>query len=146
MWGTVLGFLGKVSIKQYVYMALAGLALTLGLKMWNGYQSHMAEFNNLKEANTELTVQNNVLVNSKEQDQIVIDSLQVALTTQAEAIKVVNEQFGAARQEAERQKRVLEGTRLGRLAADRAARIESLSNAGTEERRAAMQEIINEDL
>lgn len=145
MWGTIIGFFGKFSIKQYIYGAVAILALTLALKMYNGVQAHFAEFNNLKEANTELTVQNTVLVQSKEQDQIVISSLESALETQAEAINIVNEQFGEARQEAEKQKRVLEGSRLGRLAAERASRIESLSNAGTEERRSAMQEIINED-
>ena len=145
MMGTILGFLGKFSIKQYIYGAIAILALTLVLKAWNGIQAHLAEYNNLKEANVELTVQNETLRAADEQKQTVIDSLSIALETQAEAINIVTEEMGEIRQERDQQTRILEGTRLGRLAAERAALIESRSNAATEERRSAIQEVINED-
>lgn len=145
MWGTIIGFLGKFSIKQYIYGAIAIAALTLGLKVWNGVQAHFAEVANLREAHTELTIQNQTLINNKAQQDIVINSLQTALETQAEAINIVNEEMGQARQEAEKQKRVLEGSRLGRLAAERAGRIEDLSNTATEDRRSSIEEIINED-
>jgi hypothetical protein len=145
MWGTIIGFLGKFSIKQYIYGAIAILVLTLALKGFNAVQAHFAYVKNLETANTELEIQKNSLEAERAQNQIVIGSLQTALETQAEAINIVTEEMGQVRVERDRQTRVLEGSRLGRLAAERASRIESLSNAATEERRSAIEEVINEN-
>lgn len=142
---TVLGFFGKFSIKQYIYGAIAILALTLALKAWNTVQAHFAYVDNLEQANVELEIQKNSLEAEKKQNEIVIGSLQTALETQAEAINIVTEEMGQVRVERDRQIRVLEGSRLGRLAAEAAGRIETRSNAATEERRAAIEEVINED-
>jgi adenosyl cobinamide kinase/adenosyl cobinamide phosphate guanylyltransferase len=142
---TIIGFFGKFSIKQYIYGAIAILALTLALKGFNAVQAHFVEYNNLKEANTELTVQNEALVKADQNKQNMIDSLNVALETQAQAITIVTEEMGQVRVERDRQTRVLEGSRLGRLAAEAAGRIETRTNAATEERRAAIEEVINED-
>ena len=144
--GKVLGFLGGISIKQYIYMGIAALALTLALKGFNAVQAHFAYVKNLEEANTELVIQKQAMEIEKKQNQVVINALESALATQAEAINIITDEFSEARDEAEKQKRVLEGSRLGRLAADRAARIEDLSNSATAERKASIEEIINEDI
>lgn len=145
IWGLVTGFLGKFSIKQYIYGAIAIMALTLGLKMWNGVQSHLAEDNNLKEANLELREQKTALIAEKKSNEVLVEALTTALETQAEAINIVNGEFAEAREEAERQKRVLEGSRLGRIAAERAAIIEGQSNKATTERMKEIEGVINED-
>jgi len=145
MWGTVLGFLGKFSIKQYIYAGIAMLALTLALKGVNMVQAHFAKVENLRQANTELTIQNSALEIEKKSNEIVMSALQTALETQAEAINIITTEFSTARDEAEKQKRVLDSSRLRRIAADRAATMERLSNAATAERMKEMEGVINED-
>ncbi len=143
--GAILGFLGKFSIKQYLYAGIAMLALTLALKGVNMVQGHFAKVENLRQANQELTLQKAALEIEKKSNAIVINALETAIETQAEAINIITTEFSTAREVAEKQKRVLDSSRLRRLAADRAATIENLSNAATKERFAEIEGIINED-
>lgn len=143
--GALLAFFGKFSIKQYIYAGIAVLALTLALKGFNAVQSHFAKYENIKQANTELTIQNSALEIERKSNEIVMTALQTAIETQAEAINIVTGAFSEAREEAEKQKRVLDSSRLRRLAAEQASRIEDLSNQATKERLTEMEGIINED-
>ena len=145
MWGTIIGFLGKGSFKTYLYIGLATLALTLALKAGNAIQAHFAKVENLRQANTELTIQKAALDIEKKSNEIVTEALRTALKTQAEAINIITGEFSQAREEAEKQKRVLDSSRLRRIAADRAATMERLSNAATAERLKEMEGVINED-
>ncbi len=145
MWGTVLGFLGKFSIKQYVYAGLAALALTLALKSVNMIQGHFAKVENLRQANQELTIQNAAFEVERKSNEIVMNAYKIAMETQAEAINIITGEFSEARDEAEKQKRVLDSSRLRRIAAARAARMESLSNEATKQRLTEIEGIINED-
>lgn len=132
-------------IKSYLYIAL-GLAvvtlLTLGARHYIGLQ---AELKNKIEAVAELEQQKTALAAERDSLQTINEAMTIAMETQAEAINIVNEQFGEIRDDRERQKRVLEGSRLGRLAAERAGLIESRSNAATAERLAEFEGVINED-
>ena len=143
--GAILGFLGKFSIKQYIYAGIAMLALTLALKGVNMVQAHFAMVDNIRQANTELTIQKASLEIEKKSNEITINALEIAMATQAEAINIITGEFSEAREEAEKQKRVLDSSRLRRIAADRAATMERLSNAATKERLAEMEGVINED-
>lgn len=145
MWGTILGFLGKFSIKQYIYAGLAALALTLTLTLINMVQSHFAKVENLRQANQELVIQNAALEIEKKNNEIVLSAFKLAMETQAEAMGIITGEFSEAREEAEKQKRVLDSSRLRRIAADRAARMESLSNEATRQRLTEIEGIINED-
>lgn len=145
MWGTVLGFLGKFSIKQYIYAGIAMLALTLAMKGFNAVQAHFAKVENLQQANTELTIQKAALDIEKKSNEITITALETAMATQAEAIGIITGEFSQAREVAEKQKRVLDSSRLRRIAAARAAQMEDLSNQATKERLTAIEGIINED-
>lgn len=142
---TLLGFLGKFSIKQYIYAGLAALALTLALNGFNAVQSHFAKVENLRQANQELVIQNAALEIEKKSNEITITAIKLAMETQAEAIGIITGEFSEARDEAERQKRLLDSSRLRRLAAEQADRMESLSNAATKERLTEMEGVINED-
>ena len=145
MLGTVLGFLGKFSIKQYIYAGLAALALTLALKGFNAVQSHFAKVENLRQANIELTIQKAALEIEKKSNEIVRNALQMTIETQAEAMGIITGEFSEAREEAEKQKRVLDSSRLRRIAAARASQIENLSNEATNQRLTEIEGIINED-
>ena len=139
------GFLGKFSIKQYIYAGLAALALTFAIKGMNWFTGIQDEVRNLREANTEYQTQVQALEIEKQSNEIAIESMQMALETQAEALQLVNGQFDEIRDQREQQKRVLEGSRLGRLAAERAGLIESQSNSATAERFAEFEGVINEN-
>jgi len=143
--GAILGFLGKFSIKQYIYAGPAALALTLALKAGNAIQAHFAKVENLRQANQELVIQNAAFEIERKSNEIVMNALQIAMETQAEAINIITTEFSTAREEAEKQKRVLDSSRLRRIAADRAATMERLSNAATKERLKEMEGVINED-
>ncbi len=143
--GAILGFLGKFSIKQYIYAGIAMLALTLALKGVNMVQAHFAKVENLRQANQELVIQNAAFEIERKSNEIVMTALQTALETQAEAINVITGEFSEAREEAEKQKRVLDSSRLRRIAAARAAQMESLSNEATKQRLTEIEGIINED-
>ncbi len=145
MLGAVLGFLGKFSIKQYIYAGIAALALTLALKSVNIIQAHFAKVDNLRQAKTELTIQKASLEIEKKSNEITITALETAIETQAEAMGIITGEFSEAREEAEKQKRVLDSSRLRRLAAARAAQIENLSNEATNQRLTEIEGIINED-
>ena len=145
MLGAVLGFLGKFSIKQYIYAGIAALALTLALKSVNIIQAHFAKVDNLRQANTELTIQKASLEIEKKSNEITITALETAIETQAEAMGIITGEFSEAREEAEKQKRVLDSSRLRRIAAARASQIENLSNEATNQRLTEIEGIINED-
>ena len=133
------------SIKGYLYIGLAiavvGL-VTMGVRHYIGLQDRVQ---NLTEANSELQEQKTALTSERDSLQTINDAMKIAMETQAQALTIVNDQFGEIRDERERQKRVLEGSRLGRLAADRAGLIESRSNAATRERMTEFEGVINED-
>ena len=143
--GAILGFLGKFSIKQYIYAGIAMLALTLAMKGFNALQAHFAKVENLRQANQELVIQNAAFEVERKSNEIVMNALQIAMETQAEAINIITTEFSTAREESEKQKRVLDSSRLRRIAADRAATMERLSNAATAERLKEMEGVINED-
>jgi hypothetical protein len=138
--------LGMLSgLKGYLYGAIALVVVTIvfmGVRWFIGVQ---AEIGNLREANAEYTIQVGALETEKKSNEIVIDSLRTAMKTQAEAINIVNDQFSDIRDIREKEQRVLEGSRLGRLAAEKAGLIESKSNAATKERFTEFQGVINED-
>ena len=136
---------GIGGIKSYLYIGLAGLVLTLGIMFFTWFKGIQAEVGNLREANAEYSIQVNALEAQKENDTIVIESMKLAMETQAEALAIVNDQFGEIRDIREKEQRVLDGSRLGRLAAERAGRMESLSNAATSKKMAEFEGVINED-
>lgn len=143
--GAIFAFLGKFSIKQYIYAGIATLALTLALTGINMVQAHFAKVENLRQANQELVIQNAAFEIERKNNEIVMNAFKLALETQAAAINIITTEFSTAREVAEKQKRVLDSSRLRRLAADRAATMENLSNAATKARFTEIEGIINED-
>lgn len=143
--GAILGFLGKFSIKQYIYAGIAMLALTLAMKGFNAIQAHFAKVENLRQANQELVIQNAAFEVERKSNEIVMNAYKIAMETQAEAINIITGEFSEAREEAEKQKRVLDSSRLRRIAAAKAAQMESLSNEATKARLIEIEGIINED-
>ena len=132
-------------IKSYLYIGLAFAVIalaTMGFRWFTGIQ---AENSNLKDAVAEYVIQQAALETESKNKDIVITAMQTAMATQAEAINIVNEQFGIIREEKEKQTRVLEGSRLARLAAERAQKVEELSNRATQERFNEFEAVINED-
>lgn len=131
----------KTALRGAIILAAITL-LTMGFRWFTGIQ---AENRNLVQAVSEYREQVTALETQKANDRVLIDSLQTALETQAEALQMVNDQFSEIRDVREQQKRVLEGSRLGRLAAERAGLIESKSNTATRERMTEFEGVINED-
>ena len=132
-------------IKSYLYIGLAIAVvalLTMGFRWFTGIQ---AENSNLKDAVAEYVIQQGALKAESKNKDIVISAYETAIPTQAAALTIVNDQFSVIREEKEKQTRVLEGGRLARLAAERAQRVEDLSNAATRERFQEFEAIINED-
>jgi len=132
-------------IKSYLYIGLAIAVvalLTMGFRWFTGIQ---AENSNLKDAVAEYVIQQGALEAESKNKDIVISAYETAIATQAAALTIVNDQFSVIREEKEKQTRVLEGGRLARLAAERAQKIEELSNAATQERFKEFEAIINED-
>ena len=142
-----LGFLKGIfgSAKTYLYGGIALVALSIVFMGVKWFVANQAELKNLRAANTEYQIQVNALETEKKSNETVINSLRTALETQAEAITIVNDQFSEIRDIREKEKRVLEGSRLGRLAAERAGLIENRSNVATKERFTEFEGVINED-
>lgn len=132
------------SIKAWIYGVAGILVLVLLIKAFTWFTGIQAEVGNLREANAEFSIQLNALEAEKKNNQVVIDSLKTALKTQAEALTIIHGEFGDIRERREQEKRVLDGSRLGRLAAERAALIESKSNAATREVFTEFEGVINE--
>lgn len=142
----ILGFLGKFSLKQYLYGAVAILALTFGLKVYNGVQAHFERMHNLETANAELTQQKQALEEENENKEITITTLKNNIKDRDEQLAKVNKEFQDIRDERERQKRVLEGSRLSNLAASKKTElIEDLANKATKKRFSEFEEAINEN-
>lgn len=135
-----------LGIKGYLYIALAMGVLALVTKGFFWFTNLQEEMGNLREANAEYSIQVNALEIQKQSDAAVITALQKAAELQAEALIIVNGTFGEIRDEREQTKRVLEGSRLGRLAAERAQMIQERSNAATLEMFKQFEGVINEDL
>lgn len=132
-------------IKSYLYigLAIAVVALaTMGFRWFTGIQ---AENSNLKDAVAEHVIQKAALESESKNKDIVITAYETAMETQAIALTLVNDQFNVIREEKNKQTRVLEGGRLARLAAERAQKIEELSNRATQDRFNEFEAIINED-
>lgn len=145
MWGTILGFLGKFSIKQYLYGAAAILALTIILKGVGMYQAHAERVRNLETANQELNLQNQALEQEKADNQAAIAALEEEREKQAARLLQLSEDFNTIRDERETQKRVLEDNdRLGRLAAEKTSLIERKANEATQRLFEDFEEAINE--
>lgn len=131
-------------IKSYLYIGLAIAVvalLTMGFRWFTGIQ---AENSNLKDAVAEYVIQQSALEAESKNKDIVITAYETAIATQAAALTIVYDQFSVIREEKEKQTRVLEGGRLARLAAERAQKIEELSNRATQERFQEFEAIINE--
>lgn len=137
---------GIGGIKSYLYIGLAFAVIalaTMGFRWFTGVQ---ATIQNLTEANAEYSIQVNALEMQKQSDAAVITALQKAAELQAEALNIVNGTFGEIRDEREQTQRILEGSRLGRLAAQRAQLIQERSNTATQEMFQEFEGVINEDL
>ena len=131
-------------IKSYLYIGLAVGVLALATAGFRWFTGIQAENSNLKEAVAEHVIQKAALqIESKNKD-IVITAFESAMANQTLALTIVNEQFNTIRDEKNKQTRVLEGGRLARLAAERAQKIEELSNRATQERFNEFEAIINE--
>ena len=131
----------KFYVISVIVIALIALA-TMGFRWFVGIQ---AEVRNLQQANAEYSIQVNALDAEKQSNEALIETLRNANEAQAEALARVNSQFDEIRDIRERQQRVLEGSRLGRLAAERAGLIEGRANAATAERFTEFEGVINED-
>lgn len=132
-------------IKSYLYIGLAFAVIalaTMGFRWFTGIQAENA---NLKDAVAEHVIQKNALEAESKNKDIVITAYETAIATQAVAMTMVNDQFNVIREEKNKQTRVLEGGRLARLAAERAQKVEDLSNRATQERFNEFEAIINED-
>ncbi len=132
-------------IKPYLYGAIAILVLTLAIMGFRWFKGIQAEVGNLREANAEYSIQVNAMTIQKESDAVVITALTNAQVMMQEALVIVNDQFGEIREIREQQKRVLDGSRLARFAAERAQRMEDLSNRATQDRVTEFEGVINED-
>lgn len=133
------------SVKTYLYLALAIAVVTLITMAYRDYSAMQAELKNKIEAVAELEQQKTALTVERDSLQTINEAMTIAMETQQEAIRIVNDQFGEIRDERERQKRVLEGGRLARIAAEEAGIIETRSNIATAERLAEFEGVINED-
>ena len=137
---------GLSTVKLVVIGIIATAAIGLMAKGLFFVTGLVAENKNLTEAVAEHQVQKIAFELQAAADENLINGLQKAQIIMGQAITVTNTQFGEIRDQRDRQKRVLEGSRLGRLAAANAARMEQLSNNATQERFTQIEGIINEDL
>lgn len=137
---------GIGGIKSYLYIGLAFAVIALATMGFRWFVGVQATIQNQAEAIAELSIQKVALELEKASNESVIESLQLAMETQAEALSIVNGTFGEIRDEREQLKRVLEGSRLGRLAAERAQLIQERSNMATQELFEQFEGVINEDL
>ena len=135
-----------LGIKSYLYIGLAVAALALATKGFFWFTNLQEEMGNLREANAEYSIQVNALEMQKQSDAAVINVLQRASELQQEALVIVNGTFGEIRDERDQTMRILEGSRLGRLAAKRAQLIQERSNLATSEMFQEFEGVINEDL
>jgi len=133
------------AIKPYLYGGIAILVLTLAIMGFRWFKGIQAEVGNLREANAEYSIQVNAMTIQKESDAAVIESFRASQVMMQEALVLVSNNFNEIREVREQQKRVLDGSRLARLAAERAQKMEDLSNRATQERLKEFEGVINED-
>lgn len=132
-------------LKSYLYGAIALAALTLAIMGFRWFTGIQAENTNLKEAVAEYSIQVNALTIEKKSNEALIESLERSAEMAEVALRMVNTSFTEIRDIRSQQQRVLEGSRLGRLAAAKAGLIEGQSNAATARRLAEFEGVINEN-
>ena len=134
-----------MGLKGYLWGAVALAAIVLATIFFRWFTGIQAENGNLKSAVADYQVQVTALEIEKKSNETLIEALTTAQVMMSDAINTTNENFSAIREQRDRQKRVLEGSRLGRLAAEKADQMEQLSNAATRERFTQFEGVINED-
>ena len=135
-----------MGIKGYLWGAVALAAIVLATLFFRWFTGIQAELGNLKSAVADYQVQVSALESEKRNNETLIEALTAAQVMMSNSVTTTNERFAEIREIRDRQQRVLEGARLGRLAAEKAEQIEQLSNASTRERFTQFEGVINEDL